>query len=150
MDVFPYNKFEIGRLSVIEDFSCVNNGVGDVIIGERSRVGLGNTIIGPVKIGDKVLIAQNVTFSGMNHNYQDVSLAIADQGFTTKEIIVDDDCWIGANSVVTAGVCIGKHSVVAAASVVTKDVPPYTIVAGNPAIPIKKYNQELETWERIK
>jgi acetyltransferase-like isoleucine patch superfamily enzyme len=150
MDVMPFNNFEIGRDSTIEDFSTVNNGVGDVIIGERTRIGLGNTLIGPVKIGNDIMFAQNIVLSGLNHGYVDISMPISDQPVETKPIVIEDEVWIGANAVVTAGVTVGKHSIVAAGSVVVKDVPPYTIVGGNPAKPLKHYNFDTGEWERIK
>lgn len=150
MDVLPFNKFELGAESTIEDFATVNNGVGDVFIGSRTRIGLGNVIIGPVKIGNNIMFAQNIVLSGLNHVYENIHIPILDQPVTTSEILVEDDCWIGANSVVVAGVKIGKHSVIAGGSVVTKDVPPYSIVGGNPAKLLKQYNFETKTWERVK
>ena len=53
-DLPPFNQFSLGRYSVVEDFSCLNNAVGDLIIGDYTRIGLGNTIIGPVLIGNHV------------------------------------------------------------------------------------------------
>ena len=149
MDVLPSKRFEIGNYSMIEDFSTVNNGVGDVIIGDRSIIGIGNVIIGPVKIGNAVILAQNVAVSGLNHGYEDIQVPIRDQTVTTFPIIIEDDCWIGANAVVTAGVTIGKHCVIAAGSVVTKDIPPYSIAVGNPARVIKRYDFEKKEWVRI-
>lgn len=150
MDVFPYNPFRIGRNSTIEDFSTVNNGMGEISIGDNSRVGISNVLIGPVSIGNYVIMAQNVVISGLNHSYQDVTMPTSLQKCTTSKITVEDEVWIGANSVITAGVTIGKHSVVAGGSVVTKDVPPYTIVAGNPAKVIKKFNSHTGEWESVK
>lgn len=149
MDVVPWNKFELGIDSTIEDFSAINNGVGDVIIGDKTRIGLSNTIIGPVTIGNDVRLAQNITLSGLNHNYEDVSLPIHVQGVYTSPIIVEDDCWIGANVVVVAGVTIGKHSIVAAGCIVTKNIPPFSVAVGNPARVIKTYNFETKTWEKV-
>jgi acetyltransferase-like isoleucine patch superfamily enzyme len=146
MDVVPFNPFSIGDNSVIEDFSTVNNGVGAVEIGNNSLVGLGNVIIGPVKIGSNVILAQNIVASGLNHNYTDISLPIQQQGVNMAPIVIEDDCWIGANSVITAGVTIGKHSVVAAGAVVTKDIPPYSVAVGNPSRVIKRYDQEQKEW----
>lgn len=57
---------------------------------------------------------------------------------------------MGFNCEVLSGVHIGKHSIVAARAVVTKDIPPYSIVAGNPARVIKQYNFETKLWEKIK
>ncbi len=150
MDVMPWNKFEIGRDSTIEDFTTINNGVGDIIIGERTRIGLGNTLIGPITIGNDIMFAQNIVLSGLNHSYQDINLSIHDQKVSTAVITIEDEAWIAANSVIVAGVTVGKHSVVAAGSVVTKDVPPYSIVAGNPAKLIKSYNFETEKWESVR
>jgi len=148
MDVLPFNQFQLGEDSTIEDFTTVNNGVGDVIIGSRTRIGIGNTLIGPVKIGDDVMFAQNVVLSGLNHGYEDINTPISLQPVSVKQIVVEDEVWIGANAVVTAGVTIGKHSIVAAGSVVTKSVPPYTIVGGNPAKPLKYFNFENRQWEK--
>lgn len=64
-------------------------------------------------------------------------------------IIIDDDCWLGFGSEILSGVHIGKHSIVAARAVVTKDVPPYTIVAGNPAKIVKQYNFDTKRWEKV-
>ncbi len=149
MDVLPWNTFELGSDSTIEDFSTINNGVGGVKIGNRTRIGLGNTIIGPVTIGDDVRLAQNVVLSGLNHNYEDVTQPIHAQGVSTAPIVVEEETWIGANTVVVAGVTIGKHSIVAGGSVVTKDVPAYSVVVGNPARVVKTYNHESGTWERV-
>jgi acetyltransferase-like isoleucine patch superfamily enzyme len=149
MDILPFNKFYIGNDSTIEDFATVNNGVGDVFIGDRTRIGLGCTIIGPVKIGNDIMLAQNIVISGLNHNYENIYQPISTQGVSTSQIIIEDETWIGANSVIVAGVTIGKHCVIAGGSVVTKSVPPYSIVAGNPAKILKKYNFETEKWEKI-
>ncbi len=150
MDVMPFNRFVLGKDSTIEDFATVNNGVGDVIIGERTRIGIGNVLIGPVTIGNDVMFAQNVVLSGLNHGYEDINLPPSLQKVETKTIVVEDEVWIGANAVITAGVTIGKHAVVAAGCVVVKDVPPYSIVGGNPGRLLKQYNHETKTWERVK
>jgi len=149
MDVVPWNKFELGDYSTIEDFSAINNGVGPVIIGDRTKIGLSNTIIGPVTIGNDIRLAQNITLSGLNHNYTDVNLPIHVQGVSTAPIVIEDEAWIGANVVVLAGVTVGKHCIIAAGSVVTKDVPPYSVAVGNPARVLKKYNPETKNWEKV-
>ncbi len=150
MDVVPWNKFELGDHSTIEDFSAINNGVGSVIIGDRTKIGLSNTIIGPVTIGNDIRLAQNITLSGLNHTYEDVSRPIHEQGVSTAPIVIEDETWIGANVVILAGVTIGKHSIVAAGSIVTKNIPPYSVAVGNPARIIKQYNFETSTWKNTK
>lgn len=149
-DVFPFHKFSIGANSTIEDYCTVSNGVGDIIIGDDSRIGIGSVLIGPVTIGKQVILAQNIVLSGLNHTYTDVTLPIRLQKVTTAAIIIEDEVWIGANAVITAGVTVGKHSVVAGGSVVTKNIPPYSIAAGNPAKVIKQYDFEKKEWLRIK
>ncbi len=149
LDVMPYNKFVLGKNSTIEDFSTINNGVGDIIIGERVRIGLSNTLIGPVTVGNDIMFAQNIVASGLNHGYEDLNLPISKQPVVTAPIVIEDEAWIGANAVITAGVTVGKHSIVAAGCVVVKDVPPYSIVGGNPGRILKKYNKEEAQWERV-
>ncbi|MBU1368548.1 MAG: acyltransferase [Bacteroidetes bacterium] len=149
MDVLPFNEFSIGRDSTIEDFATINNGVGAVHIGDRSRIGLGCVVIGPVKVGNDVMFAQNIVVSGLNHGYQDINIPPSLQAVETKPIVIEDDVWIGANAVITAGVTIGKHAVIAAGSIVTKSVPEFSIVAGNPARILKQYNHTTNTWEKL-
>lgn len=138
MDTPPYRKFSLGDYSVVESFSCINNAVGDVLIGDHTRIGLHNTIIGPVKIGDNVNLAQGITVTALNHNFNDPSKRIDEQGVSTSAVNIGNDIWIGANAVILPGVSIGNHSVVAAGAVVTKDVPAHTLVAGVPAKVIKE------------
>lgn len=148
-DLPPFNRFSLGRYSVVEDFSCINNAVGDLIIGDYTRVGLGNTIIGPVSIGNHVNLAQNVTVTGLNHNFEDVKKRIDEQGVSTNPIVIEDDVWVGANVVILPGVTLGKHCVVAAGSVVNRSVPPFSVCAGTPARVVKRYNFEKKEWEKI-
>ena len=133
MDTPPYRRFWLGRRSVVESYCCINNAVGDVIIGDYTRIGLHSTIIGPVCIGNHVNLAQGITITALNHNFSDVTKRIDEQGITTKPVVIKDDVWIGANAVVLPGVTIGSHAVVAAGAVVTHDVPDNTVVGGIPA-----------------
>lgn len=138
MDTPPYRRFSLGQYSVVESGACINNAVGDVIIGDHTRIGLHNTVIGPVTIGNHVNLAQGITVTALNHNFDNVELRIDEQGVSTNPVAIADDVWIGANAVVLPGVSIGSHSVVAAGAVVTKDVPAHSLVAGVPAKIIRK------------
>ncbi|HVX52826.1 MAG TPA: acyltransferase [Chitinophagaceae bacterium] len=149
MDVLPFNKFELGERSVIETFSTVNNGVGDVFIGNNTLVGIGNVLIGPLRIGNNVIMAQNIVVSGLNHIYEDIKIPIVQQNVTTAAISIGDDCWVGANAVITAGVSIGKHCVIAAGAVVTKNIPDYSVAVGNPARVIKKFDFTANEWVKV-
>ena len=150
IDTMPFNVFEMGDNSTIEDFTFINNGVGPVTIGNNSFIGAMNVIIGPVAIGNHIMTAQNVVMSGLNHGFSDVTVGFRYQPCTTGLITVGDGSWIGANSVLTAGVSVGKYCVIAAGSVVTKDVPDYSIAAGSPARVIKQFNHQTKEWEKPK
>lgn len=148
LDVLPFNDFKLGVKSTIEDFATINNGVGPVLIGNNTMIGMGNVIIGPVTIGNNVMLAQHVVVSGLNHGYERIDQSPRSQKVQCRHISISDDVWIGANSVITAGVTIGKHVVVGAGSVVTKDVPEFSVVVGNPARVVKRYNFETMNWEK--
>ena len=138
MDTPPYRKFSLGDYSVIESFACINNAVGDVIIGNYTRIGLHNTIIGPVTIGHHVNLAQGITVTALNHKFENPDIRIDEQGVSTKPVVIGNDIWVGANAVILPGVTIGDHSVIAAGAIVTKDAPPHSLVAGVPAKIIKQ------------
>ena len=148
LDILPNYEFRLGELSTIEDFCTINNGVGDVSVGDHTRIGIGSVVIGPVSIGANVLVAQHVVFSGLNHNYSDVNQPIASQGVRAAEVRVGDNVWIGAKAVILPGVIIGTHCVIGAGAIVTRSVPDYSVVAGNPARIIRKYNTETRKWEK--
>ena len=123
----------LGRNSVVESFACVNNAMGDVVVGNHTRIGLHNTIIGPVSIGSHVNLAQGVVVTAINHNFSNPAKPIDMQGVSASPIIIDDDVWVGANVTITAGVTIGSHSVIGAGSVVTHDIPAGCVAVGTPA-----------------
>lgn len=133
LDTPPYRKFSLGKHSVIESYACINNAVGDVVIGDYTRIGLHCTVIGPVTIGSHVNLAQGITVTALNHNFQDTKLRIDEQGISTKAVTIGDDVWIGTNAVILPGINIGSHVVIAAGSVVTKDIPSHSLAMGTPA-----------------
>lgn len=103
-----------------------------------------------VIIGDNVLCASNVFLIDYNHgtnpmceNYLDNALEIS------EGINIKDGVWIGNNVIILGNVTIGEKAIIAAGAVVTHSVPPYTIVAGNPARIIKVYNHSLGEWKRV-
>jgi acetyltransferase-like isoleucine patch superfamily enzyme len=109
-------------------------------IGRRTFVGESVIVRGQggVEIGDDVLIAPRAQILAINHNYADVSRPIIDQGITGRGIVVEDGSWIGAGAIVLDGVRIGRGAVVGANAVVTRDVPPHTVVVGSPARVVKR------------
>lgn len=120
----------------------------DCYLGERTYIWSADSI----KIGDRVLISHNVNIHDTNSHSMDSVLrhqhfikimsqghpVVNDVDIKSKNIVIEDDVWIGFNSTILKGVRIGKGSIIAACSVVTKDVPEFSIVAGNPAKVIKK------------
>jgi len=115
-------------------------GKGKLHIGKNSRIG-SFSIIGcneRITIGENCLISQSVSIRDTDHNFSDVETPIVDQGIITSPIIIKDNVWIGYGAVIIKGVTIGEGSIIAANAVVTKDVEPYSIVAGVPATLIRK------------
>lgn len=98
---------------------------------------------GGLEIGSDVSIAHGVTIMTTEHDFTSTDIAIRDQGVTMAAVNIGDDVWIGAGAKILAGCTIGEHSVVAAGSVVTKDVAPMSVVAGVPAKLIR-YRQLMD------
>lgn len=92
---------------------------------------------GQISIGKNVLIGPYVIIYSTNHIFDNTCMSINEQGQTEEPVIIEDDVWIGARSVILPGVIIGKGAVIAAGAVVTKNVEPYSIVGGVPAKFIK-------------
>lgn len=135
-------NIEIGDDAILMRFGSVNAEGGKITIGHRfsmnSNVLLGAADGGEIVIGNHVMIGPNVVLRASDHVISDTHKPMADQGHTGGKIVINDDCWICANAVITRNVTIGSHSVVAAGAVVTKDVDPFSVVAGVPARPIIK------------
>lgn len=134
------NRVTIGRFAIIRPSNSYGGPAGEGLkIGDNSSIGTYNYIgcSGYIEIGDNVMLGPRVGLFAENHITERTDIPIKDQGVKVQFIKIGDDCWIGSGSTILAGVTIGKGAVVAAGSVVTKDVEPYTIVAGVPARQIK-------------
>lgn len=108
-------------------------------IGKNSLVGEYSVIRGQggVVIGDRVYTSPFTQIIAVNHVFDDPERPFTEQGIIAAGIVIEDDVWLGAGAVITDGVRVGKGAVVAAGAVVTKDVPPHTVVGGVPARVIK-------------
>lgn len=107
--------------------------------GEYCSIGYGAAICPNVELGNYVLIAPEINILGGDHRYDKPGIPIIfSERPTLPSTVIEDDVWIGARVTIMAGVKIGRGSIIAASSVVTKDVPAYTIVAGVPAKVVKK------------
>jgi len=149
IDVFFFKKFDLGNYSTIEDYCVVNNGAGDVIIGDHCRVGIGSVVLGPVTMKNGSGLGQHVFIGGFNHGYKDATKNSKYQSLDVRGVTIEEEAHVGANSVVLAGVTVGMRAQVGAGSVVTKDVPAYSIAAGNPCKVIKMFNHNTSEWERV-
>jgi len=137
------DRVTIGKFAIIRPSNIYGGPIGEGLrIGNNSNIGPYSYIgcSGYVEIGNNVMMSPRVSIYAENHNTDSTSLPMKEQGVTRSFVKIEDDCWIATNSVILAGVTIGHGSVVAAGSVVTKDVPPGSIVAGVPAKVIQKRN----------
>ena len=143
--------------STIGDHSWLNVCVQDnnirmkigrcVLIGRQSMVSTG----GYLEIGDFCLFGPRITLSDVDHIFSDPNQPVIQQGAKLgRSIIIEENCWLGVNTVVTGNVTVGRGSVVAANSTVLKDVPPFSVVAGNPSKIVKMYNAMTMSWERTR
>ncbi|MGE0754805.1 MAG: DapH/DapD/GlmU-related protein [Alphaproteobacteria bacterium] len=105
----------------------------NIRLGKHSELGTRCMIQSGVSIGDHVIMGPDVKIYAKNHRFDRLDIPMSEQGETLLETRVGNDVWIGANVLIMAGVSVGDHAILAAGSVITKDVPPYAIVGGNPA-----------------
>lgn len=99
-----------------------------------------------IEIADCVTISARVFISDNNHSHKEIDVPALEQELETKPIKIGENSLIGINTVILAGVTIGKNVVVGAGAVVTKDIPDDCIAAGNPARIIKRYEHQSEGW----
>ena len=114
-----------------------------VHIDSPSRLVVGNNVSinrnctinagGHVEIKDNTLIGPRVTIYSQNHKFSSKNCLIREQGYAYKKVVIGPDVWIASNAVILPGVVIGEGSVIAAGSIVSRSVPPYSVVAGVPA-----------------
>ncbi len=147
--VLIYNNVSIRQY--VRLYSCKDDGI---IIGENSDIGEMSTIssFNSIVIGKNVLTGPHVFISDHNHNYENPYLPIMNQGVLSKEndrVLIDDGSWIGTNVVIVGNVHIGKNCVIGANSVVTKDIPDYSVAVGIPCKVIKRYDFDKKQWISI-
>lgn len=138
-------------------FWCKNN----LSIGKNFYIGRFSQIECDAEIGDNVIFANYVALVGRyDHNYKQIGVPIRlaskimdvdyDWKGINSKVIIEDDVWVGYGSILVSGIKIGRGSIIAAGSIVTKDIEPYTIVGGNPAKFIKYRFTEDEIIEHEK
>lgn len=120
-------------------------GRGDRIqIGNHSGIGINCRLDGPVIIGSDVMMGPEVMIYALGHNFSDTSRPMITQGMSSpRPVVIEDDVWIGARAVILPGVTIGRGSIIAACTTVTKDVAPFSVVAGNPGQVVRSRLSEI-------
>ncbi|MCL4183311.1 MAG: acyltransferase [Burkholderiaceae bacterium] len=123
-------------------------GRGSILTCNRSTISIGGFVsIGPycflvsrsrLSIGSNVAIGAGTYLLGGGHAHDDVDTPVIRQARTSQGIVVEDGAWIGIGAKILDGVTIGQHSIVGAGAVVSKDVPPWSVVLGNPARVVEK------------
>ena len=115
---------------------CDKISLGNRVVIRPSTMLFGN---GEIIIEDNVMLGSGVHIYTGNHKFSNSGIPIIDQGHSdAKDVILQNGCWIGANVIILPGVVIGRNSVVGAGSIVTKNVPDFSLVVGNPAHVIRK------------
>lgn len=122
--------------------TCISSPV--VTIGDRCLIGRGSGIVGhfSIVIGNDVWTGHHVYITDQNHGYEDVHRPISQQTQPERPVVIGDGSWLGFGSVVLPGVTIGKHCVIGANSVVTRDIPDYSVAVGAPAKVIRYYDTD--------
>lgn len=137
LELLREGRLTVGEGVVFEPLVWLTGGDGGLIeIADGALINVNVLIaaIDRVSIGRNTMIANGCVITDANHRFDDPSRPMTQQGFSSKgPTVVGDDCWLGANVVVTSGVTIGKRCVIGANSVVTGDLPPYAVAAGAPA-----------------
>lgn len=118
---------------------CLTNPV--VSIGDRCLIGKGSGIVGhfSITIGNDVWTGHHVYITDQNHGYESIEIPISQQSQPERPVVIGDGSWLGFGTVVLPGVTIGKHVVIGANSVVTHDIPDYSVAVGAPAQVVKRY-----------
>jgi len=133
-----------GENVVIGDRAFFTADGGEIIVGSNTSFNvnchINASVGGIINIGNDCLIGPNVVMRTADHVYLDPQKNIREQGHVFENIIIFDDVWLGSNVIIVGGVSIGKGSVIGAGAVVTKNIPPYSVAVGIPAVVIKSRN----------
>ena len=132
-----------GRDVNVEHNAFLSSGRG-ITIGDRSGIGLNARIAGPLSIGDDVMMGPGVMIFTQNHRNDDLTVPMRLQTAPKEKVTIGNDVWIGANAIILPGVTVGNGVIIGAGAIVTKDVPDYAVVGGNPARIIRFRNEKKE------
>ena len=143
-------------ISAYSKWSCFDNYAGkeytpSIDIGKNVFANRFLTVLSADKliIGNNTFLGSYVSITNENHGIIPDEICYGQQPLTTNEVIIGDNCWIGDHTTILPGVIIGSYSIIGAGSVVTKNIPEYSMAVGVPAKVIKKWNFALKKWEKI-
>lgn len=151
-NVYIGNNVTILNGARIQIFSKCDKDNCNIKIGDGCYLGYNLSILAGADIDIKkgVLMASNVLISSENHSINPESdLYYMDQPLNCGKIIIEEGCWIGQNAIILPNVKIGKKCVIGAGSIVTKDIPDYSVAVGSPARIIKRFNFDTHKWEKV-
>lgn len=150
------SQIQVGSDVIIDDYAELlvhddNDNHAILTLGDHVHISKYNCIGCSCKITleDHVRLAPYVHITDRNHTYEDVNQPIWKQPIKTQEVFIGRECWIGFGAQIMPGVHIGRHCIIAAGSIVTHNIPDYSVAAGSPAKVVKNYNLDKKTWERI-
>lgn len=148
-----YDNVYIGKYARLE---CYSNYMGNkydpsIVIKDNVKIEKNFTCLsaGKIIIDEDALIAGNVLITNENHSIDNPEVPYRKQRLNVRDVYIGKNVWIGEKACVLYGVSIGEGSVIGAASVVTKDIPPFSIACGNPARVIKKYDFLTKKWLKV-
>ena len=157
VNVFGWNHVSIGKNTLIGEQSWLNvNGRiqnhKHIKIGNNCYIGRRNLLASSKEliISDYVMTSNECKFLGSNHVYSNPLEPYIATGTMDNDVLkIGVNVWIGAGAIVLGAVTVGHGSIIGAGSVVTKDIPPFSIAVGNPCKVVKRFNFKINDWERV-
>jgi acetyltransferase-like isoleucine patch superfamily enzyme len=148
LEMLREGRLDIGPHAYFEPGVWLTSASGRITIGAGALLNLGVMVaaVESVQIGEHCMLANGCLVTDGNHRFDDPDTPVPWQGFTSKgPVVLGDNVWLGANVVVTSGVRIGRRSIIGANSVVTQDVPDFSVAAGAPATVIRTIDYSSPT-----
>ncbi len=137
--IYPMSRMEVHGC---ESEIIIEDNIG---IGQNFHVISGGSLI----IGSGTTIAPNVFVNNMDNDYQVIGVPILEQKEIVKETKIGKNCFIGYGAIIQAGTILGDQCIVGAGAVVKGKFEDYSVIVGNPAKTIKKYNKKTKNWQRV-
>jgi acetyltransferase-like isoleucine patch superfamily enzyme len=150
---YLYNRFvkkfkSVGLNLIVSDFRRSSFSFGSITIGDNVYINCGAWFSGEIEIHNNVMFGPGVSIIGGDHLFgikgKSVRFLVPNSKENMRDIVVEDEVWVGANCSITKGVTLGIGSVIGASSLVSKSIPPYTVAVGNPCKPIKKIFSDFD------